>query len=109
MEKRSAKRKPVSLEARLICDGLDYPAFIENISEYGLHMVTASKKRIMSFIPEMQLNLKFQSPSGNKTDLYCEIRWVHINKTPIHGLTYRMGTEILEQPPEYMDFFNTLE
>jgi hypothetical protein len=109
MEKRCFKRKPVSLDAELISNGTSYPGFIESISEHGLHVIAASKKSVTSFIPETIINIKIQSPSGKKVNLNCEIRWVHINKTPIHGLTYRMGSEILKQPPGYMKFIDTLK
>jgi hypothetical protein len=106
MEKRHSKRKRASLDAKLICSGKNYTGFIENICEHGLHLITASKKSKTSFIPEKILKLKIQN-KGNKKSLNCEIRWVHINKTPIHGLTYRMGMKILKQPPEYKEFLNT--
>jgi hypothetical protein len=109
MEKRRSKRKLVSLDAELISDGINYPGFIESISEDGLHVIAASKKNVTSFIPETIINLKFQSPLGKKINIFCEVRWVHINKTPIHGLTYRMGVKILKQPPRYKEFLNTLK
>jgi len=108
MEKRNYYRKPVSLKAELISDGINYPGFIESISEYGFHIITASNKSVTSFIPEATIKLKLQSSLGRKINLHCEVRWVHINKTPIHGLTYRMGMEILKQPASYKKFVKTL-
>ena len=109
MEKRCSKRKPVNLEAELISDGINYSGFIENIYKHGLHIIAASKKSITSFFPETIINIKIRPRIGKKINLYCEVRWVHINKTPIHGFTYRMGVEILKQPPEYKKFLNTLK
>lgn len=109
MEKRRAKRKDVSLDAKLTANGLSSPGFIENICEHGLHLITASRKISPSFIPETVLELTVHNTSGSKACLNCEVRWVHINKTPIHGLTYRMGMEILKQPPQYIEFLAGLK
>jgi hypothetical protein len=110
MEKRRSERKHVNLlKAELCSDGTSYPGVIEDISEHGLHMITASMKCITSFIPESTFDLNLQPPSGKETNLFCEVRWVHINKTPVHALTYRMGMEIINQSPEYEELLNTLE
>jgi hypothetical protein len=109
MEKRRSERKRVSLEARIATNGADSAGFIEDICEHGLHLITASRKSNVSFIPETILELKPPENSGSKASLHCEVRWVHINKTPIHGLTYRMGMEILKEPSEYKTFLNGLK
>jgi hypothetical protein len=109
MEKRRSKRKYVSLDAKLITNGVSSPGFIENICEHGLHLITASGKISSSYIPETILELTVQDPSGCNSNLNCEVRWVHINKTPIHGLTYRMGVEILNHPPQYNEFLTGLK
>ncbi len=109
MEKRRSERKKVSLNAKLITNGVSSLGFIEDICEHGLHLITASRKINSSFIPETVLELAVQNPSGSKASLNCEVRWVHINKTPIHGLTYRMGLEILKQPPQYNEFIAALK
>ena len=108
MEKRRYKRKSVSLNAELISDGINYPGYIESISESGLHIIAASKKSVTSFIPEATIKLKLQFSVGGGINLHCEVRWVHINKTPIHGLTYRMGIEVLKQPPGYKTILKTV-
>jgi hypothetical protein len=63
-----------------------------------LHIIASTEKRVASFIPEEKVNLKFRSSSSKRMNLDCEVRWVHINKTPIHGLMYRMGMEIIGTP-----------
>jgi hypothetical protein len=94
MEKRCSKRNPVNFETEIFFDGIKFPGFIENISYHGLHIIAASKKMVDSFIPEKTINLHFQSFPEEEVKLNCEVRWVHINKTPIHGLMYRMGMEL---------------
>jgi hypothetical protein len=49
-------------------------------------------------------------PKGaRKTNLHCVIRWVHINKVPLHGFRYRMGVEIKDPPSEFRAFLKTLK
>jgi hypothetical protein len=98
MEKRRSKRKTVNLETAITFNGVNYAGFVENMCDHGLHIIASSGKRVTSFIPENKINLKFSSSSSEKINLHCEVRWVHINKTPIHGLMYRMGLEIVETP-----------
>jgi hypothetical protein len=98
MEKRRSTRITVNLETDLNFNGLNYSGFVENICDHGLHIIASSPKRVASFIPEKKINLKFSPSFCDKINLHCEVRWVHINKTPIHGLMYRVGMEIIETP-----------
>ena len=98
MEKRRSKRKPVNLETDLTVNGVNYAGFVENICDHGLHIIVSSPKKVAPFIPENKINLNFSPSLSEKINLHCEVRWVHINKTPIHGLMYRMGMEIIEIP-----------
>ncbi len=109
MEKRRSQRKPVKLDATVCADGMDWAGYIENICEHGFHLITASQRSKSYFIPEAILELQVDNPAGKKAKLQCEVRWVHINKTPIHGLTYRMGMEILGRPSEYNKIINHLK
>jgi hypothetical protein len=108
-EKRRSMRKPSALQdTALVSNGSQYPCVIENMCEHGMHVIAASKENVKSFIPETIVELKIKSSADKQINLYCDIRWVHINKTPIHGLTYRMGMEIMKQSPEYGDFISSL-
>jgi len=97
-------RRVVALEAKIVLDGNNYPGFIKNISEHGLHLLSASGKKLESdmlwnihFAPGMTLKIERQTAALKKTDLRCIVRWVHINKDLAQGLTYRMGLDILNQ------------
>lgn len=109
MEKRRSKRLVANFDAEFICKGKKYPVYIENMSESGLHIITASKKSISALLPETTVELNLKSNKGKKAALQCEIKWVHINKTPIHGLTYRLGSEIVSRHPQYFEFYNKLQ
>jgi hypothetical protein len=45
--------------------------------------------------------MKTKSSREKEIKLHGEVRWVHINRTPIHGLTYRMGVELMKVTHEY--------
>ncbi|MBI5663600.1 MAG: PilZ domain-containing protein [Nitrospirae bacterium] len=109
MEKRRSKRTNVSLDVKLTADGVSSSGFIENICEHGLHLITASGQSSAPFIPEAVVDLTVNNPSGSTACLNCVVKWVHINKTPIHGLTYRMGMEILKQPSQYNEMLSALK
>ncbi len=98
MEKGRSKRKTVNMETALTFDGVNYSGFVENMCDHGLHIIASSRKRVASFIPENKINLKFSPSLSEIINLHCEVRWLHINKTPIHGLVYRMGIEIVKTP-----------
>lgn len=100
-KRRSLRRAAGSWNTAFVCNGTCYSGIIENMSDHGMHVIAASKESVSSFVPEAVLELKCSAPGEEPIMLYGEVRWVHINKTPILGLTYRMGMEILQQSPEY--------
>jgi len=106
MEKRSLKRKIVTLKAEIVSCGKSYAGFIENISEDGIYMITAPTETEISFLTGTTLGLKFQLPSGGTQNLHCKVMWSY--KTPPHGLTHSIGMEIINPPPEYKEFLKTL-
>ncbi len=99
MEKRRCIREPVSLKVKLVSDGKDYPAFIKNLSKYGVQITAASKEKISSFIPENTVNLIYKPFLDKTIYLNCEVRWVQVDETSSPALTYSMGMEIKHQIP----------
>jgi hypothetical protein len=96
-EKRDSERKnSACIDAEFVSNGIRYQGVIENICDKGVHAIAASEACVDSFIPEKFVEINFKLPS------------VHINKTPIHGLTYRMGMKVVKNSPEYKKFLNTL-
>lgn len=84
-----------------------YRGVIENMSAHGLFVITVSWEHVTSFIPETVFEIDVQT--GNEVSkLICEVRWVHINRTPFYGFTYRMGVDILTQSPGYDDYLFNL-
>lgn len=108
-KRRSLRKASGPWNASVVCNGTCYSGVIENMCAQGMHVIAASQDSVSSFIPEAVLELKCSSPGGKPVTLYGEVRWVHINKTPLHGLTYRMGMEIFPQSPEYEKYLAALQ
>lgn len=107
MEKRTHKRIPVSLEAELITDDVRYVAFVGNISENGINTIITPLKATTDFSPVSGFYLKFQIPSGEAVFLNCKKRWSYAIST--HGLTKKMGMEIIDPPEKYKEFLHSLQ
>ncbi len=107
MERRICERIIVSLNVELISGGTSYAGVVENISEYGLYMITNPSKTQTDFASGTKLEVTFQLSSGETLKLPCIVKWSY--KTPPHGLTNSMGLEILERPIEYTKFLNALK
>jgi hypothetical protein len=107
MEKRRSRRITVNLKAERISGNERYGVFIENISEYGIHMITSPQKSHEKFIPGTDINLKFFFLSGETINLNCKVRWA-IVKIPTNGLTDSVGLEIIDPPLKYIEFVQNL-
>ncbi|MBL7049300.1 MAG: hypothetical protein ISR96_07295 [Nitrospira sp.] len=101
MEKRKTGRRDSGVDAKISSSGKVFRAYVENMCERGIHGIAASKEPEISLVPHETIGLDFDSPCGKEISMQCLIQWVHINKTPIHGYTYRMGMQIIEHSPEY--------
>lgn len=100
-KRRSVRKLDGTWNTLFACNGTCYSGVIEDMCEHGMHVIAASKDSVSAFVPEAVLELKCSAPGVKPITLFGEVRWVHINKTPLLGLTYRMGMEILQQSPEY--------
>lgn len=109
MEKRRSRRKQFTpKDVKITCRDLFYRGVIENMSVYGLFVITVSWEHVASFIPETVFKIEIQTGENETSTLLCEVRWVHINRTPYYGFTYRMGVDILPQSPGYDDYLFNL-
>ena len=99
IEKRGSARRSANLkEARIIQDGRQFKGVVEDECDNGLKVISASSRDIPTFIPESRCELKLLNGDRTEKSYHCEVRWVHINKTPTLGYTYRMGMEIIGRP-----------
>jgi hypothetical protein len=108
MEKRACERIPVSLAAKLVSGGKSYAGIIGDLSKNSIYMRSVLTKTAIDFNPETTLELKFQPPSGETLNLHCEALWLHLYKTPSHGLTNSMCLRIIDPSPKYKEFLQTL-
>jgi len=102
IEKRRSLRKEFRPKEIKISyhDGM-YRGVIENMSAHGLFVITVSWDHVTGFIPETEFEIEVVTGKKETVTLHCEIRWVHINRTPFYGYTYRMGVDILPKSPGY--------
>ena len=108
-EKRRSDRKEFNQrDAKITFRDLLYRGVIENMSAHGLFVITVSWEHIAEFIPEAVFEIEVQTANNEKSTMLCEVRWVHINRTPFYGFTYRMGVDILPQSPGYDDYLFNL-
>jgi hypothetical protein len=107
MEARQHKRIIVNLPAELIYRDKRHASTIENLSENGVYVVTAPQGGRSDFAPDTILELKFQSPAGEKYVLSCRVKWTY--QTPPHGFTDSVGMEIISPPLPYKELLRTLK
>ena len=107
-KRRSSRRGFKPRDAKITFSDLSYRGVIENMSSHGLFVITVSWEHVSAFIPEAVFEVEIFTGKNEKSKLLCEIRWVHINRTPFYGFTYRMGVDILPQSPGYDDYLFNL-
>jgi PilZ domain len=103
MEKRRYKRTTVYLKAERISGDEKYGVFIENISDKGIHMLATHAP----YPPGKNIDVKFHIAQRKPLILHCRVRW-SCPKVPRNGLTDSIGLEILDPPPQYIEFVRML-
>ncbi len=109
-EKRRSNRKNVNIKGEIILDELRSSVTIENVSENGIYVKILSEDPLSSsvrFTPGMELGIHFQSPSGEMLKLQCKVIWSY--KAEPHGLTERIGMEVIFPPPGFIKLYNELK
>lgn len=107
MDKRTCKRIPIGIEADIISDYRNHAAFIGNLSPRGLHLITVYMEDDKDFIRETDIDLHFQTHTGEKLNLHCKKRWSYAI-TP-NSLINRVGMEIIDPPAQYKKFITNLK
>ena len=106
MSDRVFKRIPVNIEAEIISYRDSYPAFIRNISEYGIHVKIANIEPAKFIKSETAVDLKFRLPTGETVNLYCRKKWTCKNTSA--SFIENIGVEIIDPPDTYRDFYRVL-
>jgi hypothetical protein len=108
MEKRGLERINETLDAEVVTNSTKYPGIIMNLSEQGVHMVTATTKDIVDIALEKMLKLKCSLPSGDDVDLECEVKWFNTKNSP-YGVSFSIGMQIVQPPSQYLEYIRTLQ
>lgn len=106
MSDRIFRRVTVNIEAEIVSYKESYPAFIRNISEYGIHVKVANIEPAKPSDSGADVDLKFQLPSGETVSLYGRKKWVCKNTS--NSFIENIGVEIIDPPDEYKDFCRVL-
>ncbi len=106
MNVRRADRVILNLPAEIIIQGTRYASSIENLSEEGAYIITASAENAAAFPSDTELELKFNFPSGETQLLNCKVKWSYL--TPPYGFTNSIGLEIIDPPLSYKGLLSSL-
>lgn len=106
--RRRHKRFPVHLNARIHIGSRHYDGIVGNISEEGLaYTITTFLQTDKGFVPNGEITITINIPSGGKLNLRCEIRW--FLKPSEKGKSLLMGMKIIEPPSKYKDWIKEVE
>lgn len=105
MERRSSRRITVDLNAERISCTKNCSVFIENLSESGIHMITAPAKK-NDYVPGTEIDLRLKLSKGETMTLNCNVKWAYENSP--EDMTRSVGLEIIDPPREYIEFIKTL-
>ena len=100
MKKRKYKRFVISMHANISIGEKTYKGVIGNISEEGiLSSLTTSITTDENFLPQKNVEMNLDLPTGETVDLNCEIRW--FLKPSEQRKTIMLGLYIIDPPSEY--------
>ncbi len=64
--------------------------------------------RLLDILPGTVIQVSFETPSGKKITLDCEVRWVRHSPHMPFGLKHHVGMEIKNPTHEYREFVHGL-
>jgi len=107
MERRRSNRIAVNLKAQRISGDGNHTVFIEDISESGIHIITAPSGAYKKYTPGMDIDVRFQISAIENITLHCKTRWAY-HKMPPEKELDSIGLEIMHPPAEYIKFIRAL-
>jgi hypothetical protein len=103
MSKRKYKRFAITLNANIVIGEKTYKGVIGNISEEGiLTSLTTFIKTDDTFMPQKNVSLSFDLPTGETVDMNSEVRW--FIKPLEKGKALMLGLYIIDPPSEYTEW-----
>jgi hypothetical protein len=107
MERRRSNRISVNLKAQRISGDEKHTVFIEDISESGIHIITAPSVAYKKYNPGIDIDVRFQISAKEKITLHCRTRWAYHKMSPEKEID-SIGLEIIQPPAEYIEFIRAL-
>lgn len=107
MERRKSRRTSVNLKAERISGNKKYDVFIEDISETGIHLLTAPSEAYKKYIAGTEIDVRLLLPDGERIKLSCRIAW-SFHRLPPEREVDSIGLEIMDPPLKYVEFIRTL-
>jgi len=106
MERRRSKRTSVNLRAERISGGRKDDVFIEDISETGIHLLTAPSSAFGKYHAGNEIDVRLALPLGESIVLKCRVVW-SFRRMPPEREVDSVGLEIIGPPPRYLEFIRT--
>ncbi|RJR22335.1 MAG: PilZ domain-containing protein [Nitrospiraceae bacterium] len=94
MERRYSERIKAGYKTEILYGNKTYTGVVENISASGVNVLTDELDPGIDFLPDENIELKFESREGVPVVLKCSIMWT--SKIPPHNIRHRIGMEIDE-------------
>ena len=106
--RRRYKRIPVNVSAWVTIGNRNYEGIVGNVSEEGLaYTITTLIQTDKGFVPNGEILIAINVPSGGLLNLRCEIRW--FLKPSEQGKSLIMGMKIIEPSSKYRDWIKDIE
>jgi hypothetical protein len=105
IEKRVHRRRSVVLEAKVIYRGFSYAAFVGDISEKGLYMITSPVGVMRDFNTDTKNALTLLNSSREVLSL--QFREIWSDDVSPYGLTKRVGVEIIDPSFVFRNFVHS--
>jgi len=107
MERRRSKRMAVNLNAERISGNERHSIFIEDISESGIHIISAPSQESRKYTAGADIDVSFRISQKKSITLHCKTRWAYHRMLPEKQVD-SIGLEIISPPAEYLEFIRTL-
>ena len=98
----------VNLNGNIYSEGKTYAGNIEYISNEGMEYIISSLIKVAKdFTPPKIMQLSFLTPLGSSLNLTCNV--ICFSRSEPEDKTLTIGMKVLNPPPQYMEFIDTLK
>jgi hypothetical protein len=106
MERRIFRRISIDLPAERISGDTKGSVFIDNISEKGIHLISASSKSHVRYAEGKEIDLRLSPVKGETIMLRCVVKWCFQESGD--EKTDSIGLEVIDPPPGYVRFVRSI-